>query len=356
MSTSNLLPKQENLPDNLWYTRCPVPTATSIAIQKGWLEDAFKSQGIGLKALRTSSDAKVRDSHFTHSQNNSFREGGNIPAIYAKSEGSDTALIGLAWTPQYQAILVLPDSGINSVADLKGRRLALPRRVNDPIDFWQASALQGYEHALQTVNLTLDDVELVDLPIETKFIDQGTDTDIGVISVGQIHRHHTRELTALIKGQVDAIFVYSAWGVLIKEQFNAKELINLSKSPNRLLQINNGQPKVLTVSKQLLRDFPELVDNYVLELLKAGRWAKNNAAKAKQIIAREIGSAEFFLDEGTSEDIEQNLELSLDEDLIQFLEYRKDTLLKHGFIKNDVDIRAWIDDGPLKRALSKLNQ
>ncbi|GGW85654.1 hypothetical protein GCM10011450_14570 [Advenella faeciporci] len=97
----------------------------------------------------------------------------------------------------------------------------------------------------------------VGLPIEAKFLDQGTDTGIGVISVGQIYRHHTRELTALIKGEVDAIFVYSAWGVLIKEQFSAKELINLTTLPDRTLQINNGQPKVLTVSGQLLWDFNE---------------------------------------------------------------------------------------------------
>ena len=44
------------------------------------------------------------------------------------------------------------------------------RRVNEKIDFWRASALQGYAQALQTVGLTLDDVTLVDLPVEEPFI------------------------------------------------------------------------------------------------------------------------------------------------------------------------------------------
>lgn len=354
MSQSSTFPITAK-PDALWYTRCPVPTATSIAIQKGWLENAFRQDGIALNALRTSTNDKVRESHFTHSQENSFREGGNTPAIYAKSQGTDTALIGLAWTPQYQGILTLPGSGIKTAADLKGRRLAVPHRVNDAIDFWQASALQGYKHALKSVNLALSDVTLVELPIEEKFIDSGTATNIGVISVGQIHRHHTRELIALLKGEVDAIFAYSAWGVLVKEQFSAVEVINLSTLPDVQLQVNNGQPKTLTVSRALLRSHPELVDRYVLELLKAARWAKQNASEARRIIAQEIGSAEFFLDEGTSDSIEQQLELSLDPQLVSFIEYRKQSLQDLGYLKHDFDVAEWIDRGPLERALQQLD-
>ncbi len=28
--------------DTLWYTRCPVPTAFSLAINLGWLEEEFR--------------------------------------------------------------------------------------------------------------------------------------------------------------------------------------------------------------------------------------------------------------------------------------------------------------------------
>jgi hypothetical protein len=30
--------------DTLWYTRCPVPTGLGIALQKGWLEESFRSR------------------------------------------------------------------------------------------------------------------------------------------------------------------------------------------------------------------------------------------------------------------------------------------------------------------------
>ena len=41
----------------LWYTRCPVPTASSIAISQGWLDAEFASDGIAVSSLRASTFA-----------------------------------------------------------------------------------------------------------------------------------------------------------------------------------------------------------------------------------------------------------------------------------------------------------
>ncbi len=70
--------------DTLWYTRCPVPTGLGIAIQKGWLEDTFRAQGTKLGSLLESNDFATRESHFSHTVQNSVRHGGNIPAISAR--------------------------------------------------------------------------------------------------------------------------------------------------------------------------------------------------------------------------------------------------------------------------------
>ena len=132
----------------LWYTRCPVPTASSLAIAQGWLDEEFAPDGIAVASLRSSADRAVRESHFGHTQANSFRQGGNIPPLWARSHGADVRLIGLSWAEQYQAVVTRRDSGIEGPADLAGRKLALPRRLNDQIDFWQATALRGYESTL----------------------------------------------------------------------------------------------------------------------------------------------------------------------------------------------------------------
>lgn len=68
--------------DTLWYTRCPVPIATSVAVGPGWLDEEFAPDGIRVISLRAATAPDVRESHFDHRQANSFRKGGNIPPIH----------------------------------------------------------------------------------------------------------------------------------------------------------------------------------------------------------------------------------------------------------------------------------
>ena len=88
--------KEEIFPvEALWYTRCPVPTASGIALDLGWLGDEFGRSGIALKSILDSDDPKIQISHFSHTLPGLFREGGNIPAIWARSAGSTDDLIYL---------------------------------------------------------------------------------------------------------------------------------------------------------------------------------------------------------------------------------------------------------------------
>ena len=71
-------------------------------------------------------------------------------------------MIGLSWADEVQLILSLPDSGIRSVKDLKGRRFGLPHWTGAQIDFTRAQAIRGLENALRLEGLEVKDVELVD--------------------------------------------------------------------------------------------------------------------------------------------------------------------------------------------------
>jgi len=107
------------------------------------------------------------------------------------------------------------------------------------------------------------------------------------------------------------------------------------------------------VSGELLRDHPDLVEEYLATLVGAGRWAATHPDAARRAIAIETGSAEHWLDEGTAPDISARLTISLDPDLIEALTVRKDFLLRHGFIRADIDLAAWIDPRPLERVLAR---
>jgi ABC-type nitrate/sulfonate/bicarbonate transport system substrate-binding protein len=223
MSIANADAERELAPvDHLWYTRCPVPTASSIAIEKGWLEREFAGDGIVIASLRAVSDRAVRESHFDHTQPRSFRQGGNIPPIWARSRGRDVRLIGLTWQKYYQVVISMPESGIATASDLKGRRLAVPRRINDQIDFSRAGTIRGYLAALRSVGMSVDDVELVDLPVADLYIETGSESQRGQLFGARANRRFgTRELLALIRGEVDAIFVSGGRGVDLQALLDA---------------------------------------------------------------------------------------------------------------------------------------
>ena len=83
---------------SVWYTRCPAPTPLSIAHQLGWIDKQFQSTGVTVRSIRDSKDPAVRQSHFTHALDFSFRQGGNIPPIWARSDGRETRVVGITTT------------------------------------------------------------------------------------------------------------------------------------------------------------------------------------------------------------------------------------------------------------------
>lgn len=138
---------QNPLPESVWYARCPAPTPLSIAAQRGWIKAAFARHAIAVNSIRGSADPAIRQSHFDHSLDWSFRQGSNIPPIWARASGRKTRLIGLTRTDEFQAVIALPDSGIHTGRDLKGSRLGLPKQLSDTIDFQNAARQLGGANA-----------------------------------------------------------------------------------------------------------------------------------------------------------------------------------------------------------------
>ena len=145
--------------DTLWYTRCPAPTAASIAIRQGWLAQEFAGDGIAVRSLASSTDKEVQLSHYRHSQPDSFRFGGYVPPLISRARGAEIKVIGISWHDRVHGFFALPGSGITTVSDLKGKRLAVPHRVNDDVDWWRASVLGGIHcsagmgHASRRLNM-----------------------------------------------------------------------------------------------------------------------------------------------------------------------------------------------------------
>lgn len=327
-----------NLP-NLWYTRCPVPTPLGLAVQLGYFRDEFAPEGLELKSLQESLDPTIKESHFDHTLSNSFRQGGNIPAIWARANGRQTRVIGLNWTDESLLVITLPSSGIVGPRDLKDRRLALP--VNHgSIDFNRATALRAYDKVLELEGLSLKNVELVDV-IAAPQAEGGSDVDAS----GRRIRHRSgyqAEIRALLNGDVDAIFVKGVYGVEIARALAAHVVTDIGFHPDPKVRINNGAPRTLTVDQDLLDARPDIVARFLKRIVEAGQWARKHPSETHSFIAHETSSFPDLVRAAYGENVHQNLDTFLSEESIDALVDFKDFLFRHGFLKSDFDARQWV--------------
>jgi ABC-type nitrate/sulfonate/bicarbonate transport system substrate-binding protein len=342
-----------NALSTLWYTRCPALTASSLAIAYGWLEREFEKDGIEVLSLLQSATRDTRESHFSHSQPNSFRHGGNIPPIWARSNGGDTRVIGLTWSETPYFVLTLPESGIRSAADLKHKRVALPRRLNDSIDFARAMYLRVYEQALGSAGLSLRDVEVVDLPVQQGYLDDSSapSRDGALWNAAQLRGFQRTEILALLKGQVDAIPSSGFWGAENAAGLGVRTVFDSRSTADSLARFNSGNPLILSVNGSLVDERSDLVTRWIACLLRAARWGRANPSDTVRIAAKESGVAEAFVEITAPEGLDAHLDISLSGAVVASLEAQKDYLLDRGFIQHDFDVQKWIAREPLEQAL-----
>ena len=344
--------------ETLWYTRCPVPTGLGIAIQQGWLLEAFAAQGTKVESLLESNDFAVRESHFSHTLPNSVRHGGNIPAISARSRGRDTRLIGLSWADEAQLILAAPESGITSVKDLKGRRFGLPNWKNVEIDFTRAQAIRGLENALRLEGLEVSDVEIVNSDIESHYSDgQAKSVDGSVSWTGRSTsraRANNLEVIALLRGEVDAIFLKGAHGAQVAHQFGLTTVIDTGAHPDPLVRSNNGTPRTLAVDGHLLDKHFDAATTIVEQVLRAEQWAHQHPSEVRRYLGRETNASEYWVQAAYGTDAHLKLNTDLAERSVTALQDFTNFLHRWGFIPQAFSVDEWIDARPLAEAQKRL--
>lgn len=327
----------------IWYTRCPVPTPVGLAVQLGYLDEAFAREGVTLNSIIDSQDRAIRTSHFDHHLDYSFRHGGNVPPIRARSEGAGTRLVGITWTDEFQAIIALSQSGIRNVADLKGRRFGIARRPDGIIDFMAATALKGLESGLSLGGLTPADVEVVDIALTKSVLDEKE----GAALFGLRGRHpYGAEAAALLRGEVDAIYVKGTGGIAIANLIAAHAVIEFGFHPDPKIRINSGTPRVLTVDGTFADERPDLVATILRTLQRTGAWAEAHPDEVRRFVAREANASEEAVAVANGPDLHRHLGIGLEAELIEAVGYYKDFLFRTGFLVADFDIAEWADLRP----------
>lgn len=345
MSTS----EQEKQPlklNNIWVTRCPVPTATGIAIKRGTLAKKFAKQNIEIFTLQDSKK-ELAVHHYDHQLAALFREGGNVPALAARAEGAPSRLIGLTWIDEWQVLIVRPDSNIHKPEDLKGKRIALPSYAEQRAgSIFRAMSLQGIRGALQLANLQFKDVEFVETP------ERGLNEDQQV-SEGRDASTFWSGLDALLTHQVDAVYVKGASAVEAATKRGLVVGINLDQFDDVTSRVNNGTPRPITVHEDLLEQHFELVVDFLEELFDTADWAQDHLEEVLEILQSETIAGAESVATAYRNNFHLGLHPSLDPARIELLKQQKDFLWLHGFLEHDVDVDAWIDARPLQALLQR---
>ncbi|MDX2020787.1 MAG: ABC transporter substrate-binding protein [Deltaproteobacteria bacterium] len=333
--------------DTLWFTRCPVPTATGLAYKLGWFDEEFAADGIKVKTLQD--NRELGRHHYDHELSTLIREGGNLFAIPAHGQGASTKLVGLTWIDEWQTILVRPDSGIRSPAELEGKRLALPAyKRADLIEnkrgrsIARGMSLAGYKGALASVGLSLDAVKLVEVPN-----DEGARAeDVGRLWQG---------IEWLAAGKLDAVYVKGAAAVDAARRFGVVPGIELDKLPEKRFRINNGTPRPITVHDNLINNHFDLLVRFLAQTLRAADWAKSNLQGVHNILKSETRAGSEGVEEAYKDGFHLHLAPDLSDERVELFRQQKDFQLTYGFLDQDFDYDAWIDRRPLEEARKRLD-
>lgn len=208
--------------------------------EKGWLETALQEQGKEVEWVQSAGSNKANEALRSGAIDVGSTAGS--AALLARSNGSPIQVIDLYSQPEWSALVTRPDTGISSVADLAGKKVAVTKGT-DPYFF----LLQALEEA----GVSADEVTIEQL-------------------------QHADGRTALNQGTVDA------WSGLDPIMASA-ELEDGNTLFYRNVDFNTYG--FLNATEDFIESDPEAAQTIVDVYEYARDWALENEAEAVEILA-----------------------------------------------------------------------
>jgi sulfonate transport system substrate-binding protein len=216
---------------------------TSLVLKHfGWLEDDFRKDGTSVKWVLSAGSNRALE--YLNANSIDIGSSAGLAALLAKANGNPIRTPYIFSRPEWTALVVPKDSPIQSLSDLKGRKIAATKGT-DPYLFLLRS--------LQTVGLKKSDIEHVPL-------------------------QHADGLAALRAGQVDA------WAGLDPLMASA-ELDSGARLLYRNVAFNTYG--FLNVREEFLVQRPAEVRRVITGYERARQWTLANQTEAARILSDE---------------------------------------------------------------------
>ena len=344
----------------VYYTNCPLVSASNVDQELGWTNEEYKKVGIKYAYFRSTPENDWYP-HYVHNLDNLIRFGGLFPPIQVHADIRRTRLLGVTHVPHEGGVLLVrAKDDIYRMTDLKGKKIGLSKSLNRiKNDWWRIQEHQGIELMLRMNGMTMDDVQIVEFPYaDDWYNDPKMLTPIENPSEWQLKRDHKHDLafrpleTALEKGVIDAMYSQSKVLSVLSEATGKFAIIeDLSKRPDWRLQVANI-PAAITCTDVMAEKHPELAVAFMKGMIRVGRWANEHKHAAAAILDKQT----YYLDvEDTYRGIKDvDMVPNLSPLNLASVEIGKKFMLSHGYIKNDFDVQKWAAPEFLEQAAKEL--
>jgi ABC-type nitrate/sulfonate/bicarbonate transport system substrate-binding protein len=363
LAEAKKLGKLETVPldwTEVYYTNCPLVSASNVDQELGWTKGEFKKIGVNYQYLRARQENNWYP-HYIHNMDNLIRFGGLFPPVHVHADIRRTKLLGVTQVYEGGVMMVRSRDDIYRMADLKGKKIGLSRSQNKiKTDWWGIQEEQGIELMLRMNGMTRDDVEIVEFPYPDDWYDVPEMMGPPMENPSELwlKRDHKHDLafrpleTALENGVIDAMYSQSkVLSVLSETTGKFKSIEDLSHYPDWTLQIANV-PAAITCTAEMAEQHPELVVTFLKGMIKVGRWANEHKQAAAAILDKQT----FYRDvEDTYEGIRRiDMVPNLSPQNLVSVAIGKDFMHSHGYIKNDFDVNEWAAPEFLEQAAREL--
>ncbi|POU26907.1 sulfonate ABC transporter substrate-binding protein [Acinetobacter sp. ACNIH3] len=245
MLLSGCSKKEESVTLNIGFQKYGV---LPILKERGTLETVLKQQGVNVKWVEFPAGPQLLEGLNVGSV--SFGEAGEAPPIFAQAANSNLVYVAnQPEAPKAEALIVQKDSNIQSVQDLKGKRIVLNKGSN--VHYLLLKVLEAN-------NLKLSDIEVVYLP-------------------------PSDARAAFERGAVDAWVIWDPFFAAAEHQIGARVIATGENI------VSNHQ--FYLADRKFAEANPQIIDAVVNELNLTTEWVSSHQDEAAKLLEKPTGLA-----------------------------------------------------------------
>ena len=149
----------------VYYTNCPLISASNVDQELGWTREEYKKIGVKYDYFRNTRETDFYP-HYIHNLDNLIRFGGLFPPVHVHADIRRTRLLGVTHAPREGGVMIVRSRDkIFRMKDLKGKKIGLSKSMNRiKTDWWRIQEHQGIELMLMMNDMTVKDVQIVEFP------------------------------------------------------------------------------------------------------------------------------------------------------------------------------------------------